>query len=67
MRYKNVNQWINPEGWSIAEIVDDITMKNVRDTFDKYYDPKKFYISKDKEEFKETKKQPAKPKAKKAS
>lgn len=68
MRYKNVNQWINPEGWSINEIIDDITFKDVREVFDKYYNPKKFYISKDKEEFKQTpKKQPKAKKATKAS
>lgn len=52
LRYKSVNAWIEPKGWSVNDIVDDITFKKVRSVFDKYYDPKKFYISKDKTEFK---------------
>jgi predicted Zn-dependent peptidase len=27
LRYKNVNQWINPEGWSIYDILDECKIK----------------------------------------
>jgi predicted Zn-dependent peptidase len=52
LRYKNVNQWINPEGWSVYEILDKVNLKKIREVYDKYYDFDKFYISSDKKEFK---------------
>jgi predicted Zn-dependent peptidase len=52
LRYKNVNQWINPEGWSVYDILDKIDFKTVKKVYDKYYDFDKFYISNDKKEFK---------------
>lgn len=52
LRYKNVNQYINPEGWSVYDILDSITLKKVKSVYDKYYDFDKFYISTDKKEFK---------------
>lgn len=52
LRYKNVNQWINPEGWSVYDILDKITLKKVMEVYDKYYNFDKFYISSDKKEFK---------------
>ncbi len=52
LRYKNVNQWINPEGWTVNEILDKVTLKKIREVYDKYYDFDKFYISNDKKEFK---------------
>jgi len=52
LRYKNVNQWINPEGWSVYDILDKVDFKTVKKIYDKYYDFDKFYISSDKKEFK---------------
>jgi hypothetical protein len=52
LRYKSVNQWINPEGWSVYDILDKITLKKVLEVYDKYYQFDNFYISNDKKEFK---------------
>ena len=52
LRYKNVNQWINPTGWSVNEILDEVNLKKVLEVYDKYFDFDKFYISSDKTEFK---------------
>jgi len=51
LRYKSVNQWINPEGWSVYDILDKITLKKVLEVYDKYYQFDNFYISNDKKEF----------------
>jgi predicted Zn-dependent peptidase len=51
-RYGAVNQYINPKGWSVYDILDAVTLKKVREVYDKYYDFDKFYISSDKKEFK---------------
>ena len=51
-RYANVNRWINPDGWSIKEILDTVTLDKIREVYDKYFDFDKFYLSFDKEEFK---------------
>ena len=51
LRYKNVNQWINPEGWSVYDIIDDVDFKKVQQVYKKYYQFDKFYISNDKTEF----------------
>lgn len=53
-RYAAVNQYINPKGWSVYDILDEITLKKVREVYDKYYDFDKFYISSDKKEFKKS-------------
>lgn len=52
LRYKNVNQFINPEGWSVYDIIDTVEFKKVRKVYDKYYKFENFYISNDKKEFK---------------
>jgi predicted Zn-dependent peptidase len=52
LRYKNVNQYINPEGWSVYDIIDDVDFKKVQQVYKKYYQFDKFYISNDKTEFK---------------
>lgn len=52
LRYKNVNQWINPTGWSVNEILDEVNLKKLLQVYDKYFDFDKFYISSDKTEFK---------------
>lgn len=51
LRYKNVNQWINPEGWSIDSILDNVNLKKVKEVYEKYYNFDNFYISNDKKEF----------------
>lgn len=51
LRYKSVNQWIQPEGWSVYDILDDVKLKKVKEVYDKYFDFDKFYISNDKKEF----------------
>lgn len=51
LRYKNVNQWINPEGWSPYDILEDVNLKKIREVYDKYYKFENFYISNDKKEF----------------
>jgi predicted Zn-dependent peptidase len=52
LRYKNVNQWINPKGWSVYDILDDVNLKKVKEVYEKYYNFDNFYISNDKKEFK---------------
>ena len=51
LRYKNVNQFINPEGWSVYDIIDAVDFKKVKKVYDKYYNFDNFYISSDKKEF----------------
>jgi len=53
-RYGSVNQWINPPKWSVYDILEEVTLKKVREVYDKYYDFDKFYISSDKKEFKKS-------------
>jgi predicted Zn-dependent peptidase len=52
LRYKSVNQWINPEGWSVYDILDEVNLKKVLEVYDRYYNFDNFYISNDKKEFK---------------
>lgn len=52
LRYKNVNQWINPEGWSTYDILDNIKLSKIKEIYEKYYNFDNFYISNDKKEFK---------------
>lgn len=52
LRYKNVGQWINPEGWSVYDILKDVNMKKIKEVYEKYYNFDNFYISSDKTEFK---------------
>jgi predicted Zn-dependent peptidase len=52
LRYKSVSRYINPEGWSIYDILDTVNMKKIREVYDKYYKYEDFYISDDKKEFK---------------
>jgi predicted Zn-dependent peptidase len=51
LRYKNVNQYINPEGWSVYDILDKVTLKKIKEVYEKYYQFDNFYISNDKNEF----------------
>lgn len=52
LRYKNINQWIEPKGWSVYDILDTIKLKDLKDVYDEFFDFSKFYISNDKKEFK---------------
>ena len=52
LRYKQVNDIINPEEWSIYNILDDIKLKKVLEVYDRYFNFDNFYISNDKKEFK---------------
>jgi predicted Zn-dependent peptidase len=52
LRYKNVNQFINPTGWSVYDILDEVNLKKVKEVYEKYYNFDNFYISNDKKEFK---------------
>jgi predicted Zn-dependent peptidase len=52
LRYKNVNQFINPAGWSVYDILDEVNLKKILEVYDKYYKFDNFYISNDKKEFK---------------
>jgi predicted Zn-dependent peptidase len=54
LRYKNVNQHINPEGWSVYDILDKVNMKKIKDVYKKYYNFDNFYVSNDKKEFKKS-------------
>ena len=51
LRYKNVNQFINPEGWSVYDILDEVTFKKIMKVYNKNYQIDNFYISNDKNEF----------------
>jgi predicted Zn-dependent peptidase len=50
-RYGNVNRWINPQGWNVSDIIDDVTYDDVMETFENNYKMDNFYISNDKTEF----------------
>lgn len=49
--YKNIGKYLSPLGWSIYDILDDVTFDKIKEVYDKYYDYDKFYISTDKKEF----------------
>lgn len=52
LRYKSVGQYISPKDWNIYDILETVTLKKIREVYDKYYDFDTFYISNDKKEFK---------------
>jgi predicted Zn-dependent peptidase len=52
LRYKNVSEYIGPEGWNVYDILDKVNMKKINEVFDKYYRFDDLYISSDKKEFK---------------
>lgn len=51
-RYGNVDSYINPDGWSLKEIINDIEYLDVLDTAHKYFKMENFRISRDDQEFK---------------
>ena len=50
-RYSNVGRWLNPSGWSVSDIIEDVTYDDMMETFEANYDMDKFYVSNDKTEF----------------
>jgi predicted Zn-dependent peptidase len=52
LRYKNINKYILPKGWSVYDILDTLKLNDLKDVYDQYFDFSKFYISNDKREFK---------------
>ena len=52
LRYKNVNPWINPKGWTVYDILEEVNLKKVLAVYEKYYNFDNFYLSNDKKEFK---------------
>ena len=52
LRYKSVNQWINPTNWSVYDILEEVNTKKINEVFEKYYNIDSLYISSDKKEFK---------------
>lgn len=50
-RYANVNKWINPEGWSVYDILDGLTLDKINDVYSKNFNFDNFYVSIDKKEF----------------
>jgi predicted Zn-dependent peptidase len=51
LRYSNVGRWISPEGYSIYDVLDDITIDKVKDVYNEYFNFDDFYISNDRKEF----------------
>ncbi len=52
LRYKNVNPWINPKGWTVYDILEEVKLNKVLEVYEKYYNFDNFYLSNDKKEFK---------------
>ena len=51
LRYNNVNDCIDPKGWSVYDILDDVDYDKIREIYDQYFKFDNFYISNDKNEF----------------
>jgi len=51
LRHNSVGRWINPDGFSVYDILEDVTMEKIREVYDKYYNFDSFYLSNDKTEF----------------
>lgn len=49
--YKNIGQYLVPNGWSIYDILDGLTFNKIKEVYSKYFDFDKFYVSTDKTEF----------------
>lgn len=52
LRYQNVGRWISPKGYSVYDVLDNITLEKVKDVYSRYFNFDNFYISNDKKEFK---------------
>lgn len=51
LRYKNVDKYLQPEGWSVNDILDTVKLSKIKEVYEKYYKFDNFYISNDKKEF----------------
>lgn len=51
-RYGNVSNWINPSDWNIEEIINKVTLKDIRRVYEKHFKFDDFYLSQDNKEFK---------------
>ena len=49
--YKNIGQYLSPQGWSVYDILDVLTFDKIKEVYAKYFDFDKFYVSTDKTEF----------------
>lgn len=49
-RHGNVGRWINPLEWQVEPILDTITLDQLMETYSKYYNFDKWYISNDQTE-----------------
>jgi predicted Zn-dependent peptidase len=50
-RYKNVTDWIEPDNFSVKEIINDISYIDVLTIADKYFNMDNYHISRDDKEF----------------
>lgn len=50
-RYSNINKYINPDKWLIEPFLKDMTLDRIYYIYDKYFNLDNFYISYDKNEF----------------
>lgn len=51
LRHSNVNKWIEPDGWSVYDILDKVNLSNIKSVYNKYYNFDNLYISQDIKEF----------------
>jgi predicted Zn-dependent peptidase len=51
-RYLHIDDWIEPENWSVSKIIKDVKFDKIMEMYEKHFDFDKFYISNDKKEFK---------------
>lgn len=49
--YKNIGQYLSPDGWRVYDILDGLTFDKIKEVYAKYFDFDKFYVSTDKTEF----------------
>jgi predicted Zn-dependent peptidase len=48
-RFANVSKWVNPEGWSIQDILEDVTLTKLRNVYDKHFNIDDYYFSSSKD------------------
>jgi predicted Zn-dependent peptidase len=50
-RHSNVRDWINPEGWSVYDILEDVNLDKLEEVYKNNFNVDSFYVSNDKKEF----------------
>lgn len=50
-RYNNIGEYLYPQEWNLKSIIDKLTLQDVRNVYDKYFNFNDFYISIDKKDF----------------